>query len=345
MATITAQGGALKVYHDAQNINYYPIDDVTHEVLINVIQLFLNGNLVESFKLADITAPAGATLEEKADNIALLLAYSGNILDVSIPIEQTQAAGLVRSTNDHVIDVNRGLLTGFSYDHIVGRDPAIGSSYGVITPDSAATYNFLQTASPLRIKSGGNAQDDATGTGARKVKIVGLDANWDKITEDVVTAGTSASAATSQSFIRVNRVFVTEVGTYGAINTGDIVIETTGGDELGTIAADYGKTVNSVWSIPNGFTGYLTRIAVTVAKNKLVDFKLHIRNGGNDTSVPFGAGRVLVSYDEIEESYEEKLSSFRKISSYSDVWAEAQVSSGGGSSIVNVTYDIITVPN
>jgi hypothetical protein len=42
------------------------------------------------------------------------------------------------------------------------------------------------------------------------------------------------------------------------------------------------------------------------------------------------------------DRYEEVLLSYRKFAQYSDIWAEAKTAQG--TSIVNTTFDIITVP-
>jgi len=77
-ATITQEGGSLKVDKGTQ-VDYYPLDDISMEVDTNAGKLILlrNQNAVDSFLYADITSPAGATIEDKADAIAAFLSTGG----------------------------------------------------------------------------------------------------------------------------------------------------------------------------------------------------------------------------------------------------------------------------
>ena len=76
MATITSQGGQLKV-EQGSNISYYPLDDVTLTIITAKLRILVRQKEMHAFTYADITAPAGADLEAKADAIAALLGISG----------------------------------------------------------------------------------------------------------------------------------------------------------------------------------------------------------------------------------------------------------------------------
>lgn len=257
-------------------------------------------------------------------------------------IAQTDDAVVRRAVNDFVLDTNRGLQTGISYEHIVGRCDDVNNTFREIRENCMMAYNWMTTAETMDVQSD-NAADTSTGTGARAIKIVGLDANWDKITEDVTMNGTTA-VTTTNTFIRILRAFVIQSGTYQSptgVNTGNITITSATQGEQAYMQEGKGKTTGSRWSIPRNFDGYLTRIAVQCPTTRPIDFVLYVRNGGNITTAPFGGARQVGAYDEIEGRYEENLLSYRKFAAYSDIWAEAKTSAG--SSIVNVTFDIIQV--
>jgi len=92
-------------------------------------------------------------------------------------------------------------------------------------------YVALQpaAATTLRIKAGGDALDTAAGAGAREVTLQGIDELGNEVTESLATAGASASAVTTNKFIRLYRAWVSSVGRYGTMAAGghedDIVIE------------------------------------------------------------------------------------------------------------------------
>ncbi|MCK5616233.1 hypothetical protein KAR91_80970 [Candidatus Pacearchaeota archaeon] len=266
-----------------------------------------------------------------------------NIKEIDDTLSQTELARIIRASNDFTLDANRGVLTGVSYEHVVGRNSAVGSgSEEFIGFSGSALPTFLTSASTLVVDST-DANDTTAGSGARTIRIVGLDENWDKVAENVATNGTSDSAATTTTFIRVLRAFVLETGSYTAPhNLGDITIKTGGGDVLTTIEAEIGKSVDAQWAIPAGYEGYLTRVALTISSNKTADYSLKIRNKGNVTSAPYGGSRKITSYEEVDERYSEELLSYRKLDEYSDIWAVGQAIAG--TTTINTTFDIIVVP-
>jgi len=68
---ITKKGGTIKV-DEGGTIEYYPIDDVLIKVESTNLVLYHQLKQFARFEFADITLPAGADIEEKADAIAIL---------------------------------------------------------------------------------------------------------------------------------------------------------------------------------------------------------------------------------------------------------------------------------
>ena len=103
----------------------------------------------------------------------------------------------------------------------------------------------------------------AGGAGAQEIEIVGVDADWNPITELVVTAGASASALTNAQFLRVNFARVTKVGTFHAFETAPIVVITTIGIPLTVII--FGESRNGIYSVPRGFTAVFDKFVTVIA--------------------------------------------------------------------------------
>jgi hypothetical protein len=109
----------------------------------------------------------------------------------------------------------------------------------------------------MRIKAGGNVADIATsGTGAWAVVIEGLDSSHEPISATIATNGATVSDPTTEEFLRVDRAYVTSVGT-GGVNAGAIVIETTGGVTLNSIEALEGQSQICAFTVPAGQTAYI----------------------------------------------------------------------------------------
>ena len=116
-----------------------------------------------------------------------------------------------------------------------------------VMPGITTEYPFPATAAAVRIKAGGDVADTAAGTGARTVTVYGLDATYKPVQETITTAGASASALTTQTFLRVNRVEVTTAGS-SLNNVDDIIIETAAGVVLGFVLSGQGSGAPIVFS-------------------------------------------------------------------------------------------------
>lgn len=216
---------------------------------------------------------------------------------------------VVTRPSDPRIDVVRGLKTGVSVIKKFGRNSAVGTSYVPIT--NGGIYRTPQSgaATALRIASGGDAQDDASGTGARSITLEGLDQSWNSVTEAVTTAGASASSATTATFTRLFRAYLTPStgsGTYADASTGShaaaitIEADATGGPTWASIdVTDFPKSQSEigVYSVPTGYTAYVFLDDITIETNgKTCDLQFFWRANADETSAPYSAMRVQAEF-------------------------------------------------
>jgi len=129
---------------------------------------------------------------------------------------------------DWGIQVARGNILNAEVTHRFGM-ATVGTTFVPIADGLAYRTPQAGSATALRIKAGGNANDTAAGTGARSVRLTGLNATGVVVSETIATAGASASAATTATFIRLFDAEVVDSGTYGTQDAGshaaDIVID------------------------------------------------------------------------------------------------------------------------
>ncbi len=159
--------------------------------------------------------------------------------------------------------------------------------------DSATeSYVFPQASAVLNVSSTSANDSGTAGTHARQVLITGLDSAFSRQTEVVTLTGTS-SAATTSSFMRVNRVAVISVGAFGNTNEGAITISTTSSDHvLAYIPATEGITQQAVYTVASGETAYLNQLNFFPEADKTgADFRGRVRQNGDvtDTSGTIGA--------------------------------------------------------
>jgi len=128
---------------------------------------------------------------------------------------------------------------------------------------SSADVVLLSAAEQLNVTSTSTNDTSTSGTGARTLFIEGLDTSWAEISETVSMNGTSL-VVTSKSYLRVNRITVLTTGSSNA-NEGVITIQTASSPSevlkkisLDTEGQGENKSFSTHWSIPSGWTGFVT---------------------------------------------------------------------------------------
>ena len=266
-------------------------------------------------------------------------------------ISRTNDAQLIRVSNDPFLDLSRGLYKDKSVVHKFGANEGAPAAerdvwqYGD-TAIGNIDYNWLQAADTVRIAAGGNAADTSAGAGARTVTIEGLDSNWELTSEVLTTNGASASTASSTSFIRLHRAYVSDVGTYTGSNTGAITLETAvGGDVLGHILAGLGQTQLTMYTVPLNYTGYLRHAhgSVSAGTNKDSTLTMYRRLSAEDVAAPMtdGGKRLMHRWEQLQGVAELDFLAMPSLPAQTDVWWTSK----GNTSSISVVYDLILVKN
>ncbi len=144
-----------------------------------------------------------------------------------------------------IVDINSQL-------HVAkfGLNPSAAAN-DVIQDEGGAVRIATAIAYPVRIKAGGNAGDTAGGAGAEAIAIYGVDVNWNLASEIIATAGASASAYSTNSYLYLYRAHITN--SEAVFNIDDIVIEDAAASVYATITDNYGQTERAVFPV---FAGY-----------------------------------------------------------------------------------------
>lgn len=245
------------------------------------------------------------------------------------------------NTSTSVLDISLGNLNNIGTEHKFGINETIGQTTEYIWP-LGGLYSFLTIADYVRIKAGGNINDSSTGSGARSIKVIGLDENFTELEETIETNGVDVSSSTLNKFIRVNRAYVVDVGTYGGNNTGDITIETNGGVIISFIKEVKGQTQMGIYTVPVNKTAYITRISTIVTKLD-VDIHMFQRESADNITEPFISKRLITEFHGETGSNTTDYNSYIKINEKSDLFFEAM--SLTGTSGVAVTWDMYLVDN
>lgn len=247
------------------------------------------------------------------------------------------------AAGDYYSFINQGLITGQTMIHKFGFSSTINTdvhdiwnapSAGDLIPQTvAAKYDIVSTST----------SDTIAGTGARTLVLEGLDSDFKEISEIIELSGQTPKQS-ENTYIRLNRSFIDDVGTYGGSNAGLITIRVTGaGDPQGYIEATEAQTQKSHYTVPAGKTAYIIRISETMETGKTVTINLRARTMADIIVAPFKASRIRHQWDGLDTPVGERLFANHIFPEKTDIWFTAFVSTG--TAIVESDYDILLVDN
>jgi hypothetical protein len=166
------------------------------------------------------------------------------------------------------LQVARGQITGHSTVNIYGYGANITTAT-IPAWENASAYTFPATATTMNLASTVNTGGDLSGT---TILIQGLDSTYTAISETLALTGTTV-AVTTKSYLRINNISVASV-TAGAAPTGVITLkDLTNTTTYAQIAASFGRSQMSIYTVPAGNTFYLSRIdAYSAANGNTADY-------------------------------------------------------------------------
>ena len=211
------------------------------------------------------------------------------------------------------LEVQQGKIPGYSMVNKFGYNSSIGSGAFETIWETGDDYPWQSSAVTVDVVSD-DTNDDVAGTGARTLRIQGLDGSYNFAEETVDMDGTT-TVTTTQTFLRVFRMSVVTAGTSGN-NIGNISATYTGGSDVAaTITAGNGQTLMTLYTIPAGYTGYLLSMNVSSGKDQEMVFKFIQRDNsvanagfqtkqflevrGGQTTVIFNAINVIPQKSDI----------------------------------------------
>ena len=193
--------------------------------------------------------------------------------------------------DDFWLRVPRDQISEYSEVHKFGTNEAVGTTFSPIA--RGGVYETPTTAQALELVST-DANDTSAGSGARTVRVIGLDSNWDEVTQDVTMNGTTA-VALSTNLIRAYRMYVLTSGTYGsataASHAGTINLQGSGGGsiwlEIYPTNFPRGQSQCGVYTVPNGKTALVYFHYLSVEANKPATVVFLQRPNADTVAAPY----------------------------------------------------------
>lgn len=201
-----------------------------------------------------------------------------------------------------LINISKSIPGDLFHDIAVGKHPSLSiinrfghnDNVGSVEEDiwtAGVDLTYLTTAATIEAIST-STNDTLAGSHAQILTLEGLDSNFNKITETLNMNGLTVTSPTTQSFIRLNNYFVTQVGTYGNSNEGNITLRvSSAGSTQGFISLrDAGLGAGGIqqthFTIPANHDARIISMHVSVETSKVVSYTLLTRNEADNTTTP-----------------------------------------------------------
>ena len=170
------------------------------------------------------------------------------------------------------LQVSRGQIPGHSVLHKFGAVPAMSiNTTGTVWDinDTLYPWSAFATAGVLTVDRASASDADKT------ITIIGLDASYNEITENVTLTNATGNA-TTKSFIRVYRAYMHN-GSAANVGNIDINRSTT---VVARITAEKAQTLMGVYTVPAGYSLYLTQGVMSVQAGADATGDFYVRYGG-----------------------------------------------------------------
>lgn len=158
----------------------------------------------------------------------------------------------VVSGSDFLSNIGFNNVLGYSRAVALGNNPDIDTGAHEDVWSVGGLYPWMAAATALEVVSS-SANDAVAGTGARTVLVVGLDANFNPVSQTVTLNGLTPVALPTP-LLRVNSAVIMSAGS-GEVNAGNIdVRRVAGGTVQCRLPAGYGISRQSIYTVPAGST-------------------------------------------------------------------------------------------
>lgn len=189
-----------------------------------------------------------------------------------MPIYDVRSISQVGTSEPFELQLARGQIPGHSFIHKFGAVPQMSiNTTGTVwdVNDTLYPWSAFNTAGTLSVARASASDAD------KIITIIGLDADYNQITENV-TLTSATGNATTQSFLRVYRAYMYN-GSATNVGNIDIKISST---TIARITAGKSQTLMAVYTVPAGYTAYLTQGVMSVKSGADATGDFFVRYGG-----------------------------------------------------------------
>ncbi len=226
--------------------------------------------------------------------------------------------------------------------HGFGSSDNMGSAVNDIS-STGVVYAWPQGVFRPQVVSD-NANDNASGDGARSVMVKGLGfagPNLIDIEEEIPTDGITPVLA-NNNFFRVNQSFVEKSGVYATTTAlshqGNLTVSTFGGTLVHSIikienSVSLGEAEIGRYSIPSNAKGWLQVINVSTASNMATKYFVWKRKDMNVIAAPFSSKRLIYTAPPFVGQSNRELKNAFELDPNTDFWFSGESPLGANNEV------------
>lgn len=250
---------------------------------------------------------------------------------------------LVPVSGNYYLEVAKGNVTGEFLMHKFGRNPDVDTAAPEAIWNGGLAYTGFNAIAAETVEVfSSDANDTIAGTGARTVRLFGLDANFDRITEDIDMDGVTP-VDTSLTYIRLDRARVLTAGS-GGENAGAITARqnVTTANVFMVLPIGYNSTMIACYTIPNGFDGYFLAWTGSLSGGNNADAELRLlaRPDGQTFQVQEEISIKAAGDSEVTRHFQAPKGPYAE---KTDIYVEA--TAGANNMGIAAAFDLIMVAN
>jgi hypothetical protein len=233
------------------------------------------------------------------------------------------------SSEPFELQVARGQIPGHSGNHKFGAVPAMSvNTTGTVWDVNDTLYPWSAFASAGILTVDRASASDA----AKAITIFGLDQDYNHVSE-VVELTNATGNATTNTFIRVTSASMHN----GDVANVDAITIKKGATVVARLNAGVGQTLMSVYTVPAGYTAYLTQGVMSVQANADATGNFYVRFGGQSSF------RLAHTFEVASAEYFYAFSIPFAVPEKSDIDVRASVRSNNAR--CTAAYDFILIKN
>jgi hypothetical protein len=215
--------------------------------------------------------------------IGTIAAYALTSVEIKSYPDATDSATVISNKLSSIAypyleQILEGNIPDHIYVQVRGHSHSIGTADQELSALGTAGFGNWPAAAAGAVLVSTDVDDDGdpADTGARTVIVRGLDENWALASETVTMNGTTPTAATTVTFIRIHEIEVVTAGS-SLTNEGQITASISGTNIIAMYAI-HSTSESGRYTIPAGYTGYFQNLEGSGIGNKEMTYHIFCRD-------------------------------------------------------------------